>query len=121
MIDLRLNNTTWDLEIPVDDLVLVAEHDECIQHLRQRLQHFQEEWFLDQEAGVPWLQEILGKAQEITTVEVILKDAIQTSPGVKSLDSFSLDDTSGDRTIAVNFSVTLLSGVSASNSVEFSI
>lgn len=121
MLDIQLNPETWDLAIPVDDLVIIESSDETIQHIRQRLQHFQEEWFLDLEAGVPWLQEILGKVQHITTVEVILKDVIQNSPGVDTLDAFSLDESAGERTIAVTFAVTLTDGNSLNTSLEFTV
>lgn len=121
MLDIKLNTETWDLEIPIDDLVILDGSDETIQHIRQRLQHFQAEWFLDLEAGVPWLQEILGKVQTIQIVEVILKDAIQSSPGVKTLDAFSIDETAGERTISVTFAVTLDNGVSLNEILEFSL
>lgn len=120
MRDLKLDVGTWDLVVG-EDLVIIADTDDMIQHLRQRLQTFQGEWFLDLSAGVPWLQEILGKVQSITTVEVVLKEVIQGSPGVAELTAFSINENTGERTISVTFSVLLSAGGNLTETVEFTL
>jgi hypothetical protein len=119
MLDIQLDSVTLDLALNGTDLVLIVAEDETIQHIRQRLLTFQGEWFLDQSTGVPWMQEILGKPQHINTVEAILKDTIQGSPGVVQLMAFSINATEGEREIRVDFSVALSSGAATTQSVEF--
>jgi hypothetical protein len=106
MIDLKLDPANWDLICLPDDLLLVEDGDQVIQHIKQRLLHFLGEWFLDLGAGVPWFQEILGKPQRLDIVESIIKATIRSTPGVLALVSFSLDaDPNRERTMLVNFTV----------------
>lgn len=99
------------------DLYLVEDQFECVQHIRQRLQTFLEEWFLDLSVGVPWIQQILGKVQYLSTVETILRAVIADSPGVKEVTSFAVGESDQERTIRVDFTVLLETGP-LSSSVE---
>ena len=119
MIDLRLTADTWDLDIQVGDILLVSAHEDVIQHIRQRLLAFRGEWFLDLAEGLPWFEEILGKPQNIETVEALLKERIQGSPGVDELTAFAISpvDTQ-ERAIRVDFSVRMVSGETLSSSLE---
>lgn len=111
MIDIRLNPGNWDLDLEGGDLVLIQEHEETVQHIRQRLLMFQGEWFLDLEDGLPWLEEILGKPREMAMVEALLKERIQGSPGVEELTAFGLEEVPGaERTVRVDFTVRLADG-----------
>lgn len=118
MIDIKLNPATWDLELVQGELTLVTDDDTTVQHIRQRLLAFRAEWFLDLSLGVPWLQEILGKPQDISIVEAELKRCILETPDVAELLEFSLDEADGERTIAVNFACRLTSGENVTNIVE---
>ena len=120
MKNLRLDTDHWDLVITTD-LQMVESYAEVVQHIRQRLQTFLEEWFLNLSAGVPWLQQILGKVQYLSTVETILKATIADSPGVKEVTSFEIGESDQERTIRVDFTVLLESGESASETVELSV
>lgn len=120
MLDIRLTYD-WDLDLTGADLSFVEGQDETVQHIRQRLQHLQEEWFLNRMEGVPWFQEILGKVNHIETVEIILKTTILETPGVASLESFDLDAADPDRTALVRFTVKLLQGEEVNSFVEFSL
>jgi len=119
VIDLRLTADTWDLDIQVGDILLVSAHEDVIQHIRQRLLAFRGEWFLDLAEGLPWFEEILGKPQNIETVEALLKERIQGSPGVDELTAFAISpvDTQ-ERAIRVDFSVRMVSGETLSSSLE---
>lgn len=120
MIDLRLDPDTWDLVVAFD-LQVVEDYETLSQHIRQRLQAFQGEWFLDLSAGVPWFQQILGKVQYLSTVETILRETVAASPGVEKVTSFSVLESDRERTIRVTFTVVLDSGVSTSDSLELTI
>lgn len=119
MLDLRLTTNEWDLDLASADIAVVDGPDQTVQHIRQRLQHLQEEWFLNRIEGVPWFQEILGKVNHISTVEIILKSTIIETPGVASLESFDLDADAGERTAVVRFTVKLLTGEEVSSFVGF--
>lgn len=118
MIDIQLDPVTWDLSFEASDLLLVEAEDETVQHIKQRLLTFEAEWFLDLSVGLPWIQEILEKPQDINTVEVLLKECIQSSPGVDSIISFGITEVpQQERSIQVDFMV-LLSGGTATNNIS---
>lgn len=55
------------------------------QNVMTRLALWRGTWFLDTTEGTPWLQEILGKHD---AVDMVLKDRILETPGVREIDSF---------------------------------
>ena len=120
MKDLRLDTDTWDLVV-ASDIQVVEGYETITQYIRQRLQTFLGEWFLNLSTGVPWFQQILGKVQYLSTVETILKATIADSPGVKEVTSFSIGESDQERTIRVDFTALLEDGESTSDSVELSI
>ncbi|GLQ96485.1 hypothetical protein [Dyella mobilis] len=68
------------------------------------LKLFQSEWFLDTSSGVPWRQNILGK-YAANAYDLILKNAILTTQGVQTLDSYS--STLSDQTRALTVTATI--------------
>lgn len=90
-MDLKLNETTWDLDIVNGDLVILQKSNAIRQHVRQRLWIFQGEFFLDQTEGVPYYQQILKKAPNLLIVDAILKDRVSNTPGILELVEFELD------------------------------
>ncbi len=121
MIDIKLSSADWDLDISGGDLSFVVNADQVVQHIRQRIQTFLGEWFLDLSVGVPWFQDILGKPQRLDIVETTLKTTITGTPGVTSLTSFAIDvDNAAERIIAVSFAV-VVNGEEISQTVETTI
>ena len=55
------------------------------QNVMTRLELWRGTWFLDLEAGTPWLQQILGKHDAI---DIVLRSRILETPGVRSISSF---------------------------------
>ena len=55
------------------------------QNAMTRLQLWRGTWFIDTEAGTPWLQQILGKHD---AVDVVIRTRILETPGVLSIQSF---------------------------------
>lgn len=71
-------------------LVLVEGAHAVGQHVRQRLQTFIGEWFLDTQAGMPWLDQILGRKYDPALAETVVKAEIMKTDGVREITSFSV-------------------------------
>lgn len=103
MSDLQLDDT-GDLEVVGNDLVLTVGVDAIKQHLKQRLQTFLEEWFLDKRIGIAYYQYILKKNPDAIIVDSLLKAEIVNTPGITELTRFSLDLDKSTRILTVAFS-----------------
>lgn len=82
-MDLLINNLTGDLVFqngacPVTQI----QADVVAQRLRITLYTFYGEWFLNRAVGVPYIQQIFGKIQKKTTVDLIFQGLISADPGV---------------------------------------
>ncbi len=95
--DLLLTNSqlTW---IRADD-----QQSVIAQKLRIRLRFFAGEWSLDTTQGLPYFTLIFVKNPNLPRVKAIFRQVILTTPGIASLQTFSLvlDST---RTATVTFS-----------------
>lgn len=60
-MDLKLDNLTNDISLSSGDLVTVTGLEEAGQRIRDRLQTFITEWFLDLSYGVDYIGKILVK------------------------------------------------------------
>lgn len=74
----------------VGNLQLVENAEAIGQHVRQRLMTFEGEWFLDREAGVTWLTEVLGFKYDPIIAEALTKAEILNTDGVTDIESFSV-------------------------------
>ena len=111
MSDLKLSQTTNDLELLNGDLQLTSSDDAIRQHIVQRLKTFLGEWFLDLSVGVPYFQEILKKNPNAQVVDGIFKQTILDTPGVVELLEFELDFEAASRKLKVNCSIRTQDGV----------
>lgn len=90
-IGLALDQTTNDLFLEQDGQLAVVRDTEAVgHHVRHRLKTFEGEWFLDVNAGVPWLTEILGKRYDPALAESVVKAEIADTDGVTEITSFSV-------------------------------
>ncbi len=88
---LAIDQATNDLFLVGDgNLATVTDAEAVGQHVRQRLSTFSGEWFLDTTAGVPWLDQILGKAYDPAFAESVVKAEILNTDGVTEITSFSV-------------------------------
>jgi hypothetical protein len=71
-------------------LALVHNTEAVGQHARQRLMTFEGEWFLDRQAGVPWIRDILGGQYDPVLAEAVIKAEILDTDGVVDINSFSV-------------------------------
>lgn len=111
MRDIRLTED-HDIDASAFEVFGVDNPAAIVQNVRQRLLHFTQEWFLDTQAGTPWIEDILVKGARQSAVEDILKARIRETPGVLELDAFDLSE-SGERGIRVEFAARTETGVAA--------
>ncbi len=90
-IGFALDPHTNDLFLrPNGELAVVRNAEAVGQHVRQRLKTFEGEWFLDTTAGVPWLDEILGRAYDPALAEAVIKGEVLDTDAVTEITSFSV-------------------------------
>jgi len=80
--DVYLDNT--------GNLVLARKAEAVGQHVRQRLMTYLYEWFLDTDAGVPWLDEIMAQQYNPGLAEAVVKGEILNTDGVTEIVTFSV-------------------------------
>lgn len=99
-IGLAIDQVTNDLGLDDAGNLSMATNAEAVgQHVRQRLGTFKGEWFLDTEAGVPWLDEILGRQVDLSLAEAVMKKEIMETEGVTEITSFSISSARSVRSI----------------------
>lgn len=90
-IGIAIDQTSGDIFLAEDGNLSMAEGAEAVgQHVRQRLGFFQGEWFLDTTAGMPWLDDILGRRYNPALAEAVVKAEITATHGVTEITSFSV-------------------------------
>jgi len=115
-LDLSPGSSTYgDLLIAGGDLVLTSDVNTAgthpvLQDILARLRTWHGEWFLDNTIGLAYFETILVKSPDLTAISTAIKDAILSTPGVLTLDSFSTKVAAAERTLTVTFSVSSVSG-----------
>ncbi|MBB4063695.1 hypothetical protein [Gellertiella hungarica] len=90
-IALAIDPETNDLFLSADGNIATVTSAEAVgQHARQRLGTFAGEWFLDTEAGVPWLDGILGSSYDPALAESVVKAELLDTDGVTEITSFAV-------------------------------
>lgn len=98
---LSLDPATNDLHFDGGNLVVVRGAAAVGQHVRQRLKTFEEEWFLDTTAGVPWLAQIMGREYDPALAEAVVKAEILDTHAVTEITSFSVGFNRGARNLEI--------------------
>lgn len=104
--DLKIDRTTGDVVLDGADLALVSDGESIAQAVRARLRLFLGEWFADLSVGVPYFQSILVKNPNLVTVRAAIRQAIEQTPGIAEIASFSMTFDAGTRVLSVSFSAT---------------
>lgn len=111
--------TTPRLVIDPLDLVLLTDSiDLARQRLKQRLLTILGEWFLDESIGIPYFQEIFKKGVNESRVRSLFLSVIKNTENINKIEFFDLDFTESTRTLTVNFTVSLLSGETLTESLS---
>jgi len=101
-IGLAISPITNDLYLDSSgNLAVVRDAHAVGQHVRQRLKTFSQEWFLDNAAGLPWLDQLLGKRYDPALAEAIVKAEILDTDGVTEITSFSVSFDRGVRRLHI--------------------
>lgn len=99
------NPIAGDLKLDATGQPVFAEGVEAIgQDIRTRLRWFKGEWFLDARTGFPWFQRVLGRRVTERVVELLLRRAILTTPGVARLASMRVSIDRRSRELTATFS-----------------
>lgn len=109
MRTLALDPATGDLAITGGRPAIVSGSDAVAQRLRMRLRLWQGEWSLDTAVGFPW-QRVFGLKNVERLTETLLRQAITSCPGVKSLDRFTFTANTRTRAASLTFTVTPIVG-----------
>lgn len=73
------------------------------QQVTLRIGFFKGEWFLDEERGVPWYEEIIVKNPNLIRIREIFRDAILSVTGIREVTFMELLFSAYIRTLSVNF------------------
>lgn len=104
--DLQIDSLTGDLVITDGDFAWVTGIDAIEQDIRLSLSLFQEEWFLDLTAGVPYHQKILGqKPPRLLAIREIFRQQLLAVPGVLEVLALDVAFAANTRTLSVAWRV----------------
>lgn len=103
--DLKIDATTGDAVIENGDIVFVTGIDAIEQDIRLALGLFQGEWFLDETAGVPYYQSILGQKFNLLVVREIFRQQLLARAGVLEVTSIEVEFDRATRKATVSWRV----------------
>lgn len=106
MKDLKLSGQS--LAIENFDLVLVEGNDATIQRIDQKFQIWLGEWFLDINAGVPWLENVMGQRPSEQVMATLLRDVVSNDPGIDELLEISINFVGESRKLEIIWSARLI-------------
>lgn len=102
--DLFIDETTNDLMITPTTLYGIQ------QHILQRLRVYLGEWYLNNQIGLPYFQQILVKNPQQSLIDAIFQSTIIQTPGVTALTSYSFKPNFVSRQLFVSFSALTTNG-----------
>jgi hypothetical protein len=109
MIVRRLDQN-WDMTFGQGLSNYVKDQTAVAQAVRSRLFLLRGEWFLDVDAGIPYLQEIAVKPSNLSLAESYIKQEIIDTDGVQELTSFDMNFDPNTRTLNMAITVTTIYG-----------
>lgn len=109
MSDIKLT-ASGDLDLSGHRLNLATGEEAIEQQLKLRLRFFLGEHFLDRRLGIPYYRDILIKNPNLQLVRSLFKEAIETTPGIDSVDELQVSVNSRDRQLTVSFVATMDTG-----------
>jgi len=87
--DLLIDQLSNDLIITNSEFQFTTtQPEEVRQRLGIRLRTFQNEWFIDQSFGIPYLQQIISQSRRKEEVDVLLVSEIRAEDGVEAVTDF---------------------------------
>jgi hypothetical protein len=105
-MDFYLDPLTHDLSVGGFDIRVTANAEEALlQRLKIKLLFFKGEWFLNQNFGVPYFQEIFVSMNAKDDADTVFKVAITEMQGVEKILKYSSSFDRTTREFLLNFSV----------------
>jgi len=104
MSDLKLN-ASHQLDLTGGDVSLVTGQEAIKQEILIALRIVQGEWFLDRRVGIPYFTRFLGAEYSETVVLDVYARALRKIPGVKSVESISVEEPDANRMVSVQAEV----------------
>lgn len=111
LVDLALDETTWDLYLENRDLAFVTGIDAIKQNLKQRLQVFLGENKFDINSGMPYFQNILRKNPDPIKIRAAFVNTILNTPGILEITNIDFDLDSQTRILSVDFRCISTNGI----------
>lgn len=108
-MDVLIDSITGDISVN-SDLSLTEGTQAIEQHLRQRLQTFFQEWFLDKRIGIPYFEQVLVKNPDFVVVDSIFKREIIDTPGIEELVQFDFNFDKSLRELTLSFKARTIEG-----------
>jgi len=91
-----------DLHLDSTNNLVVARGAQAVaQHVRVRLMTYWGEWFLDADAGVTWLEDIMGKRFNPVLADALVKNSVLDTDGVTGINAFSSSYDRGRRDLMI--------------------
>ncbi len=97
---------------------LARNQEATAQRVKTRLYLLRAEWFLDVDAGVPYIQRITVKPTDLFYTESIIKKTVLETEGVSEITSFGMDYNRDTRKLLVTMTVTTIYGTTADIRVD---
>lgn len=110
MNDLLLDSN-HDLDTSRFDLQIVQGADAVRQNILVKLRLWVGEWFLDTEAGTPWLEDVLGKRVSLAGAIAAIRASILEVDGVDGLGNFSYNFNRQSRVLQYDFEASTPYGI----------
>lgn len=100
-----LETAAGDIDLTLNDATLCIGTQEVKQRITQRLRCFKGEWFLNEELGIGYFEEVFVANPNVNIIGAIFKREISATPGVIKIKAFALNIDRALRTLSVTFSV----------------
>lgn len=88
-VDILIDPATNDIAHRNGLIRYAVSGNETAQRVIMRIRRLKGEWFIDTTAGMPYIQDILGK-RDINYFKLLLRKEILNTDGVQSINNFRL-------------------------------
>lgn len=106
MNDIKLDNN-GDLDFEKGDLFFIDNDQRIIQQIKIRLLTWAGEWFLDKNVGIDYLDIFQEKQNTEALIENLIRNTIADIENVVSVDSVAVKTDNKNRTLTINFDITI--------------
>ncbi len=120
-VDLKLDPQTWDLVFENGDLAFSTGVEAVGQAIRFKLQLLQGEWFLDETAGTPWFQNVLGQKFGLDLMRSLFYGLVISVDEVERIERLGVEFDSATRGVFVSYIVVTTFGDTLAGSVALGV